>query len=92
MSQPSPLLLLPSSHASPGEINIPSPQIVFQVSAEEAEPPVQDQPVSTTQLESHPSPAAIFPSSHASGPILFPSPQIGSHAESGVFAGVVTQL
>ena len=92
LSQPSPLLLLPSSHVSPGEITIPSPQIGSQVSAEEVEPPVQDQPVSTTQFESHPSPVAVFESSHASAPILKPSPQIGSHAESGVFVGVVTQL
>ena len=93
LSQPSLTLVFPSSHGSLGIMSMPSPQIGVQVSAVEGFPPVQPHPDSIIfHVESHPSPFDVLASSQVSVLILYPSPQIGSQAESGVFAIVVTQL
>ena len=39
--------------------------------------PIQDQPVSTLQVDEQPSLLAMFPSSHPSKPFFNPSPHIG---------------
>lgn len=59
-------------------ITIPSPHISLQVLAVEELPDVQLYPVSTLQLESHPSPFTVLLSSQYPevGTITLPSPQI----------------
>ena len=78
-SQPSPGAIFPSSqYPAVGFITIPSPQITAQILAVVASPNVHDHPVSTEQVESHPSPAVVPPSSQypAVGSVTFPSPQV----------------
>jgi len=77
--QPSPLIVFPSSqYPAVGFITLPSPQVSDQELAVVLLPDVQVYPVSTEQLESHPSPEAVFPSSQypEDVSITFPSPQI----------------
>ena len=64
---PSSLTAFQSSQVS-GEMMMPSPQTITQVSADVGVPPVQEYPVSTVHVELHPSPLWVFPSSHASVP------------------------
>jgi hypothetical protein len=79
---PSPLIKFPSSQYAVNELNLfESPQISWQMSCVLGDPPDHEYPVSTIQVDEHPSPFAEFPSSQASLPILSPSPQIVEQTE-----------
>ena len=79
--QPSPLAVFPSSQY-PAAIFMtkPSPHISDQELAVVLVPKEQEYPVSTDQLELHPSPLAVFPSSQypVVGLITIPSPQVSA--------------
>src|SRR6478736_2272595 len=64
--QPSPLLVLPSSHSSP--ISRPSPHSEVQ--------PVSVHFGSVWQVEEQPSNGTVLPSSQLSAPSFFPSPHL----------------
>ena len=77
--QPSPAVVPPSSqYPEVGSITKPSPHVSVQILAVEESPNVQVHLDSTAQVESHPSPATVFPSSQypAVGSITIPSPHV----------------
>ena len=81
-SHPSPIATPPSSqYPAVGLYIFPSPHISVHELAVIESPAVQVHPVSTAQLESHPSPFAVLLSSQypAIGFITFPSPHISEH-------------
>jgi hypothetical protein len=63
--QPSPEVVSPSSQNVAGVLSktYPSPQVSDQESAEDADPPEQEYPVSIRQVELQPSPEVVSPSS-----------------------------
>src|SRR5205085_11965887 len=69
--QPSPSMVLPSSHVSP-PVTMESPQFAEQTDGS----PAQEKPGSSKQKESQPSRSPLPPSSHSSEPETTPSPQI----------------
>src|SRR5689334_21949374 len=69
LSQPSPLVVLPSSQTS-----VPRIMLSPQIGVHELGLPGQSQPTSTWQLPSQPSPGDVSLSSHASAPATLPSP------------------
>ena len=77
LSQPSPSVRLPSSHASPGCL-MPLPQAM----AEHRDgPPTHVKPFSIWQVAEQPSPPAVLPSSHDSPTSVELSPHSSEHTE-----------
>ena len=78
-SHPSLGTIFPSSqYPAIGFITSPSPQISVHTEAVVASPSVQEYPVSTAQVDEHPSLSSVLESSQypAIGATTFPSPQI----------------
>jgi hypothetical protein len=78
--QPSPLILLKSSHDNLPKLN-ESPHTSVHVSGDVGEPPLHLYPTSSRHWELHPSLLFRFPSSHTPVTVLMrlPSPQISEH-------------